>query len=231
MTPQRGGVRTAGTALAFSLVLGIVCTACAGPAAEPEATDSGSAPAVSAGPSASASPNPSASAADELVLTAAGLAELVIGEPVPADTDLVEWGDVCGLGVSRWHALGATAADPGAFSVRTEDWAHDGAVQAIWVWTDDIATAEGITIGSSRDEVLAAYPQAQSQGEDVATGATDVLVVPGDATNLVIEILRDGSSISADSEVASDTVAWLYAQSSDLTLRTLDGTASPASCA
>jgi hypothetical protein len=173
----------------------------------------------------SAVPTPTPTA-DATTLTSVGLGDLVIDEPVPDDTELVEWGDFCDSGTEQWHAPGASLSDLGALGVTPKDWAKDGAVEAIWIWTDAISTPEGIHNGSTRDAVEAAYPDAEIVE---GLGRTNLYVVGNGSTNLVFEVMKPGSETGGGFYTV-DTVAWMYLRSASAEVKSIDGSASPASC-
>ncbi|MDM4764409.1 hypothetical protein QT381_15520 [Galbitalea sp. SE-J8] len=173
----------------------------------------------------------SATPAGAATLTLDGLGDLQIGQKVPEDTKLVEWGDFCGFGTSQWHAPGATRDDLGDVSVRTASWAIDGELQDIWVWSPGISTAEGIHVGSSRAALESAYAELEEKpdGNDGA-GTTSIYTIRGDESTMVFEVLNPGSKISASSTAEPDTIIWMYLQTADQEIRTLDGMALPGSC-
>lgn len=84
----------------------------------------------------------------------------------------------------RWIATGSySAGGVRAFGVQVVD----GLVTRIDLHFPGILTDGGIGVGSSADEVAAAYPEA----EVVEFPASDVVVVDGEGGRLLIEIARD----------------------------------------
>jgi hypothetical protein len=211
--------------LLVPVIVLVALAGCAGrdlPAAQPTES-SPAAVATSAVPTPTPTPTPTP---DDATLTAVGLGDLEIGKPVPDDTGLLEWGDFCGYGTEQWHAPGATLADLGPIGVTPIDWEKDGDLRAIWIWTDEISTPEGIHNGSTREELEAAYPEAEIVAQPART---DLYVVENDETNLVFEVLKPGSETN-DGFYTVDTVAWMYLLPSSAELKTIDGTGAPASC-
>ncbi len=164
----------------------------------------------------SASPEPTASPAsrtplDQLVLTTTGFAELPLGSsPASFDpaTSVVEIETVdCGEDrvESGWEAV---EFDPNtrfsAFGVETTE---DGVVTAVEVYSNLIATAHGISIGSTRAEVLEAYP-----GIDVVASdyRFDTYVIQDQGSWLRMAIVNSAAG-SGLPETAHDTVQEMMA--------------------
>src|SRR3954453_9278841 len=61
----------------------------------------------------------------------------------------------------------------------------NGPLTSVDIWTDEIRTAEGIGLGSTEEEVLAAYPGIVDEGADPDM---KVYVVPGSLGELVLEV-------------------------------------------
>jgi hypothetical protein len=80
----------------------------------------------------------------------------------------VEEGSGCGSDTDGWLKGAPTPAEEDA-SGRLYFSSSSGKLVAIYVYSS-VATPEGITIGSSIDEVLAAYPDWQGEAEGVGIG-------------------------------------------------------------
>ena len=193
------------------LIVGLLLSGCAqqtpAPTAEPSSPPTETVP----------SPAPTQPALDELVLTPDGLGSIVIGEaPVAADPALdilifdpdycqsyVDSGAIADAG--KWipnyePALSEESSEP--FSVYLEN----DVVQQLAVDSAEIVTAEGVGLGSSRADVVAAYPDASV----IQRFNTSLYVVEGERGRLVIEIGEPGQG-----EYAVDEVVFLRATSLD----------------
>ncbi len=178
-------------------------------------------PTASATPSSTPTPSATSAAAgtrptlDELVLTPEGFAELPLGSsPASLDpaTAIVELVDLdCGGGtvVSGWQPLGIDrSTQTGAFGVYVSDSGH---LRAIQVHSALISTERGIAVGSTRADVLAAYP-----GIEVTASSDrfDSYFVQGAGSTLRMSLAR---SDTADTAVQSeqDTVFEMTAAEDD----------------
>ena len=87
--------------------------------------------------------------------------------------------NACGemYGGDAW--VSAFGAGEDTFTV-VQDEGEDTPIQAINVWSDEVVTAEGIGVGSTADELEAAYPSL----EPVDQTQFDVYTLPGDAGSL-----------------------------------------------
>jgi hypothetical protein len=154
-------------------------------------------------------------ALDQLRLTPSGFAELPLGSD-PATTDpavsIVERSSVeCepGRTLTLWQPAEADPTTPyGAFGVAVND---QGSVTAIQVSSELISTDRGITVGSSRAEVLAAYP-----GIAIVDSSErfDVYLVEGTDTWMRITVVADASDAGA-AQSEQDTVAEMAASVDD----------------
>jgi hypothetical protein len=143
-------------------------------------------------------PEPTQPALADLVLSPDGLGPLAIGEaPVAADPALdvivfdddycqqyVDDGrlDDAGKWIANYEpALSGTPFDP--FSVLVEN----DIVSTVSIGSPEIVTAEGIGLGSSRADVIAAYPDAE-----ITHGfASDAYVIDGEHGRLVVEVATE----------------------------------------
>jgi len=163
-------------------------------------------------PSASATPTPTPEPTKpplaELVLTTEGLGPITIGEPPvvvdPALDVIIFDDDYCqefvddgrlddaGKWIANYEpALSGTSRDP--FSVLVEN----DVVEIVAIGSPEIVTAEGIGLGSSRADVVAAYPDA----EIISAFASDVYVVDGVNGRLLIEVATDKITNTIDESV------------------------------
>lgn len=182
-------------AATIALLLAGCATEAPAPIADPPAATSTPTP----------TPEPTKPAIDELVISPDGLGTTVIGEaPVVVDPALdiivfdpaycqefVDEGrlDDAGKWIANYEpALSGNAFEP--FSVAVQD----DVVQIVAIGSPDIVTAEGIGLGSSRADVVAAYPDA----EITHAFTSDLYVIDGEHGRLVIEIATDAITGSID---------------------------------
>ncbi|HEX4444048.1 MAG TPA: hypothetical protein VHZ81_10795 [Galbitalea sp.] len=174
----------------------------------------GCAPAVSppshthaAAPTPAPSPSPTAPPTlSELTLSPDGLGVLVIGSPVPKQSSsaaVVVWNPTqCDATSGAWLAnypSGPTiygAGAPFVFDVNSKD----EPLPYITILSPQIKTAAGISLGSTRDEVVAAYPRARVVSAEIS----DLYVVDGTAGELVIEIPKTSFDAGADANHVVD---------------------------
>lgn len=161
------------------LVIMLAVSGCAGP--EPAASPTAPPPATST-PTPTPTPEPTLPAVDELALAPGSLNLLVLGEPAPAADDpaamIVFELDRCveerGLepgdpGTGLWVAAPPYRSAEGRtfFQVGVND---AGLVTALQVVGDSpVRTTEGIGIGSSVSDLLAAYPSASAPIDAILT--------------------------------------------------------------
>jgi hypothetical protein len=205
--------------LAAGLLL-VSLAGCATPSAPSEA------PASSARPSVSPTPAPEVRPAlSDLVVSPAGLGPLRVGTPVPdaeADVALVTW-DALGCGDSAgprvegepfagfWRSVypDDVSAETGTFDVVTVGGVQGGPIANIIVKSAEPATAEGIHVGSTLDDVLAAYPGATLAEE---TSVSTVYLLEGETGSLTIEIARESEGTEGYWKPSVlGTVVWMVA--------------------
>ena len=186
--------------LVAAVVVGMLA-GCAPRDAEPTA------PPVAETPIETPAPEPTRPAIDELVLSPEGLENLVIGEepPVidPALDILVFDADACQAEVDegfitdpgKWlPAYGDPLAGEAPFSA----FVTDGILRELAIFDPAIMTEDGLGLGSSREDVLAVYPDA----EVVEVGPnTDLYVVTGEHGRILFEIGEDDNEEYAKGEV------------------------------
>jgi hypothetical protein len=150
----------------------------------------------------------------QLVLSPDGLGPLVIGSPVPvepASTAVVVWNPTYCGGTGAWlpnypdGPLGPNGDPTGipfyfAVGHKTDD------LKYINVDSTQIKTSAGISIGSTRQQVLAAYPRFDAI---VAGPVTDLYEINGPNAKLVIEVERTGGDPDYANRVALMEVNWL----------------------
>jgi hypothetical protein len=137
-------------------------------------------------------------AATDAKITTAGWGEIKIGQPMPADTSLVQWtspATVCDGVDGYWSAgQGSTAT-----YVRTEDGTKTGRVDVIYInYVQDITTKSGAHPGMTRAELTALLPSAKSADKG------RLLVVKDALGQVVFELGAEGDG--ADDIVGSMTV-------------------------
>ncbi|HEY2642422.1 MAG TPA: hypothetical protein VGI56_01595 [Galbitalea sp.] len=165
-------------------------------------------------PSAAPSPTPTTVELSQLTLTPAGLTDLDVGKPVPADNRLVKYSPTRCPTSGGWLTLypqdtndsSGQPLDP--FDVVTEHGNATSDVTTVFVWSKQIATPEGIRVGSTQAQVLAAYPNAKHS----VSYATDVYAVPSSAGTLVIEVAGHNSFAKGEWPTSElGTVVWMFA--------------------
>lgn len=204
---------------AIAVLAVLVLTSCA-PRGEVADDPGATAPTPTAEASAPALEPPTAKPAlSELVIGPEGLGPLLIGSAPPsfgADLDvLVYVDDYCatafadgsasepGLWVANYPEALANEADR-PFGV----WVADEGIMRITVFKPGVLTERGIGVGSTRDEVLAAYPEGFSSNYEPAW-TNVVYVVDGTTGHLLIEIA------DADTPTANTVLSLTSAPLSD----------------
>lgn len=190
------------------------------PAASPTPTST-----LEAEPTPTSTPEPTEPPARaDLVLRPDGLGTLVIGEPAPAPDDptamIVFDDDLCvsdisGVGpgdpgAGAWDAIPLYAGPEGGriFVVGVSD---AGIVEGVQVYgLDDIPTDEGIRVGSTVDELLAAYPDIAGPSGD--SSISQFYLVDGPGGRIVFEVAIEDPDIAPYWEPEfSDTVLGMTA--------------------
>lgn len=165
-------------------------------------------------------------ALDELIFSQSGFAELYIGSEPPLDPPIATFeADACDdVGVDDF---GVWTTDPAYLTgdANTAGPAFtaggpDGVVNRIDINSDQIRTFEGIRLGSTREEVEAAYPDAEMTSFDY----TDVYVMPGAGGDLMIEVTSGDREYWASSGIELDRVQYLRSERLDTEPYSVAGT-------
>ena len=224
----------------FGVVLVVALAGCA-PAVYPHHHST-----HAAGPTASATPTPvpTKPALADIVLSPDGLGDIVLNAPVPATTFLFSYNPTeC---VSTETGVTATSPLAGAwkttyapvdpanpdlvpFILKNDPQTTTGPVSYVWVWSPGVHTQPGIQVGSSRHDVLAAYPHPDAITHGVLS---DVYSINGAVGKLVIEVARaDSGDVGYWPAGQVDTVLWMGAIQHGDTARAIAGTdGGPSTC-
>ena len=138
---------------------------------------------------------------------------LDLGEPVPtapASLALVTWDPTKCVSAD----LGIAAGDPNAgawvttypdgtgpvgtvapFILTTAGSTRTGTITLVWVWAPGAHTATGIRVGSSLDQLHAAYPRF---ARTIAGAVSDVYVIDGSTGSLSFEVSRQSTDGGTD---------------------------------
>jgi hypothetical protein len=146
-------------------------------------------------------PDPTKPAVAELLLSPDGLGPLVIGETPPStgpDLDILVYDpDYC-AGISEAPSPGmwlanypVEASGHRPFTATFRD--GSDALAVVAVFAPEILTERGIHLGSTRDEVLAAYPEGFASELD-NDGKSTVYAVAGTVGQLLIEVRSDDAN-------------------------------------
>ena len=146
-----------------------------------------------------------------LTVTPDGITGLDVGLPVTSFA-LVNYGERACPSSGGWLPRypqdeansGGQELDP--FDVNTRAASESGAITSEYVWSKALQTAKGIGVGSSLDDVLAAYPRAaKSKGY-----STVMYAVPGIRGQLVIELAGHNDDAAGEWPVQYlDRVVWM----------------------
>jgi hypothetical protein len=163
-------------------------------------------------------PTPEQSAAalppslSQLVVGPDGIQNLKIGALVPASTGLVTFGEHTCPSSGGWivdypqdvRTSSGQALDP--FDIVTVDASKSGRIAREFVWSKQIRTARGISVGSSMAAVTAAYPSAKRS----TSYSTVLYAVAGAAGTLVIEVAGHNANAAGEWPAATlGTVVWM----------------------
>ena len=200
-------------------ILVIALAGCA-PAVHPHHSAHGPGPTASA----TRTPIPTKPALADIVLSPDGLGDVVLNAPVPPTTFLftynatecvsTETGVTAGSPFAGAWRAAYPAVDPAnpdqlPFILSNTPQTTAGPVTYVWVWSPGVHTAAGIQVGSTRAEVLAAYPHADAVTHGVLS---DVYVITGSVGKLVIEVARaDSGDVGYWPPGQVDTVLWMGA--------------------
>jgi hypothetical protein len=144
-------------------------------------------------------------------ITDLGLGDLVIGEPVPSDTTLVEWNpDVCG---GQWVPAGEDQQNfASSFWVETTDGKKGSPIVRITILSADYLTTSGVHVGSSLDDLKAASPAFtkvdKTQGFDL-----NLYVLENSVAQTVYNVVKPGGALE---DAAENTVAYIKVEAASL---------------
>jgi hypothetical protein len=141
-----------------------------------------------------------------------GIQGLRVGSPVPDSTGLVSYGEHTCPKSGGWivhypqDALTSSGQALDPFDIVTDRASKSGSISREFVWSKQIRTAEGITVGSSMAAVAAAYPSAKRS----TSYSTVLYAVAGTAGTLVIEVAGHNANAAGEWPAATlDTVVWM----------------------
>ena len=141
-----------------------------------------------------------------------GIQNLKIGAPVPDSTALVSYGEHTCPKSGGWivhysqdsETSSGQALDP--FDIVTDGASRSGKIAREFVWSKQIRTAEGITVGSSMADVASAYPSANRS----TSYSTVLYAVAGTSGTLVIEVASHNANAAGEWPAATlGTVVWM----------------------
>jgi hypothetical protein len=158
-------------------------------------------------------------------LTPAGIADVLIGSPVPqgdvslqpyvwdpaaCGTDLPQGEPYAGYWRSVEMGTSGPYGNPRAFVFTTVGGVQGGEVVAVHVW-NTVLTAEGVGPGSTRAELEAAYPGIAPAHE--VFGYSDIYVVADAGNRILFEVADDSAQGGGYWEPGlNDTVLWMWAE-------------------
>lgn len=147
-------------------------------------TASESTPAATANAATSSPATPAASNPVGRRLALEGLADLVIGQPVPAGSGFAERG----AQINETCRTITSPAYPGVYAI-----VEDGRVRRITVGErSDVKLVEGIGVGASEAEVLRAFPGFRAAPHKYVAAPGKYLTQPGSEPRLRFEMGEDG---------------------------------------
>jgi hypothetical protein len=180
-------------------------------------------PTTSAATPATAAATPPAVAS--LTVSPSGIGDLAIGEPVTA-FDLVTYGQHTCPTKGGWLPRYPEAADTSSgqplhpFDIDTQGGRATTAITHEYVWSNHIATARGIRVGSTLAAVEAAYPTA-TKGKSYTTS---LFTVDGTHGRLIIEVAGDNDDAAGEWPAAElDTVVWMQVVPSGAAVESIAG--------
>lgn len=208
--------------LVFALAAALTGCISGGDTPTPSGSATTAVPSPSASGSATSTPEPeTAPARADLALSPEGMGTLVFGvapSTDPSTAMLVLDPEFCtdantgnGMGISSGAPEAALWVPIPAYrDGRDSDfgvWVDGGVLNRIDLYDGTIPTTEGVRIGDSRADVVAAYPGATL----VAEYLTDIYVVTGTAGSLQIEVARQPTDTPYWDGTEVDTVRFIHA--------------------
>jgi hypothetical protein len=217
---MRTGLRLTVALIGAGVALGMTGCAPATGSAGPSST-----PPTSSSSSSTPSPVATKPTLDQLTISTAGVGNLLIGAPVPAEpasTAPVTFNPIACVSAEQGIAAGDPRAGawvanypkstqsygPGdPFVLLTTDGTEAGDISVLWVWAPGIHTSTGIEVGST----LAALQRAYPHFDDSASGfASDVYVIEGSNGWLHFEVARQPAGEPYWTNGEPGTVLWMY---------------------
>ena len=188
-------------------------------------------------PSATPTPVATKPTVGDLIITASGIAPLVVGKPVPKmakSAAIVSWNPtLCepyGGGYDTNYpkvTVPSSAKKWVPFGVPVLGEKRTSPIRAVIARSPEIKTETGISAGSSLAELKAAYPGIKRA---VKGPISDSYAVTGDGGRLVFEIGKDSGNYWDQTPDAIGNVLWVYAIPTGSTMLGIAGSGAGSTC-